>query len=76
MIKVNTHEAKLNFTQLVTQIANGQEIIITRSGKDFAKITPIKNISSKRIAGQDSGNATVSEDFNAPLPDELRKFFE
>jgi prevent-host-death family protein len=73
---MNTHEAKINFNQLVTQVANGKEVIITRSGKDFAKITPLKSVSSKRIGGQDSGIAEVSEDFNAPLPDELRKFFE
>ena len=76
MIKVNTHEAKLNFSQLITQIANGKEVIIIRSGKEFAKITPIKNISPKRVPGQDKGNAWIAEDFNAPLPDDLQKYFE
>ena len=76
MIKVNTHEAKLNFSQLITQIANGKEVIITRSGKDFAKITLIKSTSPKRVPGHDEGNAWIAEDFNAPLPDELQKFFE
>ena len=76
MIKMNTHEAKLNFSQLLTHIANGKDVIITRSGKEFARITPIKESTSKRRAGQDSGNARIADDFNAPLPEELRKFFE
>ena len=42
MIKVNSHEAKLKFSNIMIQIANGKEIIITRSGQDFAKITPLK----------------------------------
>jgi len=76
MIKVNTHEAKLNFSQLITQIANGKEVIITRSGKDFAKITSIKSTGSRRVPGQDKENAWIAEDFNDPLPDDLQKFFE
>lgn len=75
MIKMNTHEAKLNFSQLITQIANGKEVIITRSGKEFAKITPIKNTSLQRVPGQDKENAWIAEDFNAPLPDDLQKYF-
>ena len=76
MIKVNSHEAKLNFSQLMTQIANGKEILITRSGQDFARITPLKKITTKRLSGQDKGNAWIADDFNAPLPDELQKYFK
>ena len=76
MIKMNTHEAKINFSQLLTHIANGKDVVITRSGKEFAIITPIKETVSKRLAGQDIGNAVIADDFNAPLPEDLRKFFE
>ena len=75
MIKINSHEAKLNFSQLMTQIANGKEIIITRSGQDFAKITPIKQVSHKRVAGQDIDTAWIADDFNVALPKELQKYF-
>ena len=76
MIKVNSHEAKLNFSQLLTHIANGKEVIITRSGQDFAKIVPLKEITRQRTPGQDKGKAWVADDFNSPLPKELQKFFE
>jgi prevent-host-death family protein len=75
MIKVNSHEAKLNFSQLMTQVANGKEVIITRSGQDFAKIVPLKKITIKRTPGQDKESAWVADDFNAPLPEELQKYF-
>lgn len=75
MIKVNSHEAKLNFSKLMTQLANGKEIIITRSGQDFAKITPIKKVSRKRTPGQDTDTGWIADDFNGALPDELQKYF-
>ncbi len=75
MLKVNSHEAKLNFSQLMTHIANGKEVMITRSGQDFAKIVPIKKITHKRIPGQDREIAWVADDFNSALPEELQKYF-
>ena len=45
MIKINSYEAKLNFSKIMIQIANGNEVIITRSGQDFARITPLKKSS-------------------------------
>lgn len=76
MIKVNSHEAKLQFSQLMTQVANGREILITRSGKEFAKITPLKKAAAKRVSGQDKGKGWVADDFNAPLPGDLQQYFE
>ena len=76
MIKVNAHEAKLNFSSLITQLANGKEVIITRSGRDFARISPIKETPNKRLAGRDRNNGWIADDFNAPLPDDLQQYFE
>jgi prevent-host-death family protein len=76
MIKFNSHEARLNFSKLMTKVANGNEVIIVRSGKDFAKITPLNNLSKKRIAGMDKDNAWVDEDFNDPLPAKLQIYFD
>ncbi len=76
MIKVNTHEAKLNFSSLITQLANGKDVIITRSGRDFARISPIKEIPCKRLAGRDRNSGWIADNFNAPLPDDLQKYFE
>ncbi len=75
-IKVNAHEAKLNFSALITHLANGKDIIITRSGHDFARISPIKETCNKRIAGRDKNTGWIKDNFNDPLPAELQKYFE
>ncbi len=64
MIRYDSYEAKLNFKKLMTQIANGEEIIIVRSGQDFAKITPLRKKTLKRMAGVDKDQAWVDDDFN------------
>lgn len=62
MIKVNSHEAKINFSKIMIQIANGKEIIITRSGQDFALISPLK----KALADEQQ----ATEKSCAAVPDE------
>ena len=41
MLKINVHEAKINFSKLVTHVCNGNEIIITRSGREVARLLPV-----------------------------------
>ena len=75
-IRFNAHEAKLNFSALINHLANGKEVIITRSGRDFARINPIRETPNKRLAGRDQNSAWIADNFNDPLPRELQKFFE
>ncbi len=75
-IRFNAHEAKLNFFALINRLANGKEVIITRSGRDFAHISPIRETPNKRLSGRDRNSVWVADDFNAPLPPDLQKFFE
>ena len=76
IIRFNAHEAKLNFSALINHLANGKEIIITRSGRDFARLSPIREIPNKRQAGRDRDSGWIADNFNDPLPHELQKFFE
>ena len=39
-------DAKTHFSRLLTQVEQGEEIIITKHGHAVAKIVPIKNTSS------------------------------
>jgi prevent-host-death family protein len=75
MREVNVHEAKTHLSQLLVRVAQGEEIVIARAGKPVARLVPIEP-KSRRILGQDKGLFEVPEDFNAPLPDELRAYFE
>ena len=76
MLTVNTHEAKTHLSRLLGRVANGEEIIIAKSGKAIAKLVPIKQNTIKRIAGTDVGKAWIAEDFDAPLPEDVQKLFE
>jgi antitoxin (DNA-binding transcriptional repressor) of toxin-antitoxin stability system len=70
MPTINIHEAKTQFSRLLLRV------IIAKSGKPIAKLVPIKRQPHKRIAGIDAGNAWIAEDFDAPLPKDLRTYFE
>ena len=40
MLTVNIHQAKTQFSRLVDLAANGEEIIIAKSGKPVARLVP------------------------------------
>lgn len=69
---INIHEAKTHFSKLLSRVHAGEEIIIAKSGKPYAKLIPIKQ-AKKRIPGIAEGR--VTDAFFEPLPeDELRKW--
>jgi len=72
----NIHEAKTHFSELVQQTEAGKEILIGRAGKVVAKLIPFREKPKKRILGILKGEIGMAEDFNAPLPPDLQKFFE
>ena len=70
MIEVNIHEAKTHLSRLLAKVADGEEVVIARSGEPVAKIVPIERTGTKRILGQDAGVVVMSDDFDAPLDPE------
>ncbi len=62
-----------NFPQILRKVEEGEEIILKRLGEPIAKIIPIKK--RKRVLGTEKGKIWMSDDFTAPLPDELVKEF-
>ena len=39
--KVNVHEAKTHFSQLLERAHAGEEIVIAKSGKPYARLVPL-----------------------------------
>ena len=76
MIQVNIHEAKTHLARLLAQGAAGEEVVIAKSGKPLARLTPISDVKPKRTLGRDLGLFEVPEDFNAPLPEEELQAFD
>jgi prevent-host-death family protein len=74
---VNLYDAKTNLSKLVDRAAAGEEIIIAKAGKPKAKLVPYQPARKKRRFGQNLlGITYIAEDFDAPLPPELQKYFE
>lgn len=75
MKTVNIHEAKTHFSQLINQALDGEEIIIARGGKALIKLTPYTEELLPRKGGQLKGLLTISDDFDAPLPEDFLSQF-
>jgi len=73
-MQVNVHEAKTHLSKLLTRVAQGEEIVIARSGKAVAKLIPIRE-EQARFPGRYAGQGYIAEDFDAPLP-ELEEDFQ
>lgn len=77
METINIHQAKTNFSRLLSRVENGEEIVISNRGIPIAKLVPFRTSLDRRSSlGQDRGKFVVPDDFNAPLPEELLAAFE
>lgn len=76
MHTVNIHEAKTHLSKLVEEVSKGREIVIAKSGKPMAKLTGIKPAKPVRKPGFLKGKITISDDFDAPLPEDILDAFE
>ena len=66
-ITVNVHEAKTQFSRLLEQAHAGQEIILSKAGKPYARMVPLgQQVKSKRTPGRLAGY--IDEAFFEPLP--------
>lgn len=72
---VNVHEAKTCFSKLLRRVHLGEEIIIAKAGKPVARLVPFSPTADRK-PGTAKGLITVRSDFDAPLPEEIRKAFE
>lgn len=76
-VQVNIYEAKSNLSKLINQVIAGEEVIVAKSGKPVAKIVPIEKPTQNRKPGSAKGKIILSDDFDAPLPDDiLREFYK
>ena len=73
---VNIHEAKTHFSRLVDEVAAGEEIIVAKAGKPAARLVPMATVKSKRKFGALKGKIRISDDFNAPLGEDVLVLFE
>lgn len=65
---VNVHEAKTHFSKLLEQAHQGEEIIVAKAGKPYARLMPLADAPKPRRPGRLAGR--VGDAFFDPLPDE------
>lgn len=71
---VGVHEAKTQLSQLLERVSRGEEVIITRRGREVARLVPPRP--ARRTFGMDRGVFEVPPDFDAPLPEDVLTAFE
>jgi antitoxin (DNA-binding transcriptional repressor) of toxin-antitoxin stability system len=71
----DVQEAKENLPRLLEKVAAGAEVIIAEEGRPLARISRIGEREGVRF-GVLKGKVKLSEDFDAPLPEEVLAEFE
>jgi prevent-host-death family protein len=64
---INVHDAKTHFSQLLEKAHAGQEIILAKAGKPYARMVPLEPSPPSRQPGRLKIN--LGDAFFEPLPD-------
>lgn len=68
---VELSEAGDQLAELVAQAAAGTEVVLTEGNTPRARLVAVAQGSALRVPGLHPGSMEVSDDFDAPLPDEF-----
>lgn len=71
---VNVHDAKTNFSRLLEQAHAGQEIVLAKAGKPYARLVPLAPGAGVRSPGRLAGR--IDATFFEPLPDDELKSWQ
>jgi antitoxin (DNA-binding transcriptional repressor) of toxin-antitoxin stability system len=75
-IYVNQQEAEQRFSELLSQVLQGEEIVISIQGQEMARLIPSSLPLQPRVPGIDKGRFVVPDDFDEPLSEAVIKAFE
>jgi prevent-host-death family protein len=75
MATVNLHAAKTHLSRLVDKAMAGEDVVIAKAGKPMVRLVPIETKSRRTGFGTLKGKIRISDDFDAPLPDEVLRGF-
>jgi prevent-host-death family protein len=75
-MEVNVYAAKTQLSRLIDRAAAGEEVVITRHGRPVARLVPAEQRQPRKFGQLQGQGFWMSEDFDAPLPDDLLDLFE
>ncbi len=64
---VNVHDAKTHLSRLLDRVYAGEEIILAKGGKPYARLVPIDPKLGQRQPGRLQGR--IGQEFWEPLPE-------
>lgn len=68
----NMHDAKSNLSQLVSEVIEGEEVVIANAGKPVARLVAYHSAPPKRVPGYWKGKVRISPNFDDYMdPSEL-----
>lgn len=73
---LNVHEAKTNLSKLLLKVSQGEEVIISKSGKPIAKLIPYSGTKpKKRKLGNAKGMIKLNDSYFEPLSKDILDSF-
>jgi prevent-host-death family protein len=71
MRAVSVYEAKTHLSRLLRRVRNGEQFVLSVSGRPVARLIPMEPTDGGRRLGGDEGLVWEADDFNAPLPPDV-----
>jgi antitoxin (DNA-binding transcriptional repressor) of toxin-antitoxin stability system len=68
---IEVEEAQSRWVELLRLVLAGNEVLVTQAQKPVMRLVPVQSEVKPRIAGLHAGMGWMSEDFDAPLPDDF-----
>ena len=68
-MKVSVYEAKSKLSQMINKALEGEEVVITRNGKETVKLVPTNGNKTSWI-GSMEGRIIIHDNFDDPLDDD------
>ena len=68
---IDMRQTHISLKELVSLVCEGIEVILTEESKPIARLLPIMEPMTSRIAGLHTGAIWTSNDFDEPLPEEF-----
>jgi len=72
---INIHEAKTRLSQLLQQVEEGDEIIISRANKPIARLVAYREKAQQLRLGEAKGMVEIMPDFDQ-LPEDFLTLFQ
>jgi prevent-host-death family protein len=71
----NIQEAEVNLEELIEAVLQGEDVVISKSGKPLVQLIPYQSSAQPRKPGYWKGKVKMADDFDV-LPDDIINRFQ